>query len=164
MLDHSGNCARFFQDCEEFFDLGIEELDDGKPKEKAKPREEPEKEPMRCPSCRALHAPRPTCPVCGHEYPKREAVQHVPGSLKELIAGHHSDVLSRDIWPQVVGYVMERKEGDVARRQALAIYREMTGGWPRTTFENTKPISPSAEVRGRIRYQQIKFARGRRAA
>lgn len=164
VLDHSGNCARFFQDCEEFFDLGIEELDDGRPKEKAKPREAPEKEPMRCPSCRALHAPRPTCPACGHEYPRREAVQHVPGSLKELIAGRHSDILSRDIWPQVVGYVMERKEGDVARRQALAIYKEMTGGWPRTTFENTKPISPSAEVRGRIRYQQIKFARGRRAA
>jgi superfamily II DNA or RNA helicase len=34
VLDHSGNCARFFEACESFFDNGAEALDDGKKKEK----------------------------------------------------------------------------------------------------------------------------------
>ena len=164
VLDHSGNCARFFQECEGFFDYGAEELDDGKKRDKKKAKKNAEKEPVKCPSCRALHDPRPFCPVCGHEYPKREAVAHVPGTLKELIAGNYQSELTKELWPQIVGYVLERKEGDAARRQALAIYKDMTGGWPRTSFENTTPAEPSSEVRNRIRSQQIRFAHRRKAA
>lgn len=161
VLDHSGNCARFFADCEDFFDNGIDGLDDGKPKEKKK-AEKAEVEPVKCPSCRALHRPAPFCPVCGHEYPKRAAVQHVPGTLKELIAGGHHRELTRNLWPQVMAYCLERREGDAARRQALAIYRDMTGDWPRAKWENTQPADDlSAEVRNRIRAQQIRFAKRR---
>ena len=161
VLDHSGNCARFFADCEDFFDNGIDGLDDGKPKEKKK-AEKAEVEPVKCPSCRALHRPAPFCPVCGHEYPKRAAVQHVPGTLKELIAGGHHRELTRNLWPQVMAYCLERREGDAARRQALAIYRDMTGDWPRAKWENTQPADDlSAEVRNRIRAQQIGFAKRR---
>lgn len=161
VLDHSGNCARFFADCEDFFDNGIDGLDDGKPKEKKK-AEKAEVEPVKCPSCRALHRPAPFCPVCGHEYPKRTSVQHVPGTLKELIAGGHHRELTRNLWPQVMAYCLERREGDAARRQALAIYRDMTGDWPRAKWENTLPADDiSAEVRNRIRAQQIRFAKRR---
>lgn len=161
VLDHSGNCARFFADCEDFFDNGIDGLDDGKPKEKKK-AEKAEVEPVKCPSCRALHRPAPFCPVCGHEYPKRAAVQHVPGTLKELIAGGHHRELTRNLWPQVMAYCLERREGDAARRQALAIYRDMTGDWPRAKWENTQPADDiSTEVRNRIRAQQIRFAKRR---
>lgn len=164
ILDHSGNCARFFQECEGFFDFGANDLDDGKKRDKQKPKKKAEKEPVKCPSCRALHDPRPFCPVCGHEYPAREAVAHVPGTLKELIAGNYQGELTRELWPQIVGYVLERKEGDAARRQALAIYKDMTGAWPRMSFENTEPTEPCAEVRNRIRSQQIRFANRRKAA
>ncbi len=163
VLDHSGNCARFFEECETFFDFGIEKLDDGTKKEKKK-AEKKELEPMKCPSCRALHKPMPVCPVCGHEYPARAAVQHVPGTLKELIAGGHQKELTRDLWPQVAGYVMERREGEAARKQALAIYKDITGGWPKATWEQTVPVPPSNEVRNRIRAQQIRFAKGRERA
>lgn len=167
VLDHSGNCARFFAKCEDFFDNGMEGLDDGKPKEQKK-AEKKDVEPTKCPNCRALHKPSPFCPVCGHEYPKRQTVQHVPGTLKELIAGGHKRELTRELWPMVAGYVLERREGDAARRQALAIYRDMTGDWPMAKWENTRPIEPSPEVRNRIRAQQIRFAkrndRGDRAA
>lgn len=161
VLDHSGNCARFFEECESFFDSGIDELDDGKRLEKKKPEKKPEAEPIKCPSCRALHKPMPHCPACGHEYPRKATVQHVPGTLKELIAGGHHKELTRDLWPQVAGYVLERRQGDAARRQALAIYKDMTGGWPRMTWEQTRPIAPSHEVRNRIRSQQIRFAKRR---
>lgn len=161
VLDHSGNAARFFGDCEEFFDNGIDELDDGKQREKKK-AEKKEAEPVKCPSCRALHKPAPSCPVCGHEYPRRQTVQHVPGSLRELIAGGHHRELTRMLWPEVMAYCLERREGEAARRQALAIYKELTGDWPRAKWETTTPAEAvSQETRNRIRAQQIRYAKGR---
>lgn len=162
VLDHSGNCARFFEECESFFDAGLDELDDGKKREKAKPKKK-ELEPVKCPQCRALHKPMPACPCCGHEYPRRQAVAHVPGTLKELIAGGYRKELSRELWPMVCGYVLERREGDAARRQALAIYKDMTGAWPLSDFASTTPAPPTNEVRSRIRSQQIRFAHRRTA-
>lgn len=165
VLDHSGNMARFWQDCESFFDSGVQELDDGKKKEKPKPKEKPEAEPVKCPGCGHLHKPMPFCPNCGHEYPKRAAVQHVPGTLKELIAGGYTKELTRELWPQVVGYVLERRQGEAAKKQALAIYRGMTGEFPKGAWlESTTPREPSMEVRNRIRAEQIRYAKGREKA
>lgn len=163
VLCHSGNAARFFADTEDFFDNGIDSLDDGKPKEKKK-AEKKESEPVKCPSCRALHKPAPFCPVCGHEYPKRISVQHVPGTLKELIAGGHHRELTRELWPQVCSYAISRRgDGDAGRRMALAIYRDMVGAWPKAEFENTRPVPLTAEVRNKILSAQIRFAKGRGA-
>jgi superfamily II DNA or RNA helicase len=163
VLDHSGNCARFFEACESFFDAGLDELDDGKKRDKPKPKEKKELEPVKCPQCRALHKPLPACPCCGHEYPRKQAVQHVPGSLKELIAGGHRKELSASLWPMVMGFALERREGDAARKQALAIYKDMTGAWPMGDFDPAKAVPPSGEVRNRIRSQQIRFAHRRPA-
>lgn len=160
VLDHSGNCARFYDACESFFDNGAGELDDGTKKEKKK-KEKGEVEPMKCPQCRVLHNPCPVCPWCGHEYPKREAVRHVAGTLKELIAGVQRHELSKQLWPMVCGYVRERKTDDAGRRQALAIFHEITGIWPTTDWETTKSAPPSMEVRNKIRANQIRFAKGR---
>ena len=162
VLDHSGNCARFFDACESFFDIGLDELDDGTKKERKK-AEKKEVEPVKCPTCRALHKPMPECPSCGHKYPARQAVQHVPGTLKELIAGGHRQELSRKVWPQVCAYVLQRRTGDAARKQALAIYKQMTGTWPAQDFFDTAPVPPTAEVMNKIRAGQIAFAK-RRAA
>lgn len=163
VLDHSGNMARFWQECEGFFDHGLDELDDGKPKKKAEAKKA-EAEPVKCPHCRALHKPAPFCPVCGHEYPRRQAVQHVPGTLKELIAGKYHKELDKQLWPMVKGYVLERREGDAARKQALAIYKDMTGAFPNAYWESTTPVPPTLEVRNRIRSQQIRWVRGREKA
>lgn len=162
VLDHSGNAARFFSQTEDFFDNGASALDDGKPKTKSK-QEKPEIEAIKCPSCGHLHRPMPFCPHCGHAYPKRQTVVHVPGTLKKLIAGGFHKELVRDLWPQVCGYVLERKSGQEAAKQAVAIYASLTGGVPRGAwFDSTKPVAPSQEVRNRILHNQIKFARRRR--
>ena len=89
------------------------------------------------------------------------SVQHVPGTLKELIAGGHRKELSASLWPQVCGYVLERREGEAARKQALAIYKNMTGAWPMGDFDPAKAIPPCSEVRSRIRSEQIRFANRR---
>lgn len=161
VLDHSGNCARFFEECESFFDFGAGELDDGKKREKPKKKEKKELEPVKCPECRALHKPQPSCPCCGHEYPARVSVQHVPGTLKELIAGGHRKELSRDIFPQIAHYALERREGDAARRMAQAIFKDMTGDFAPVKWESVVPVECSAEVRNRIRAAQIRFANRR---
>lgn len=166
VLDHSGNCARFFNECEDFFDNGLDELDDGKPKPK-KNAEKPESEPVKCPTCRVVHKPAPFCPACGHEYPKKRAVEHVPGSLKELLAGgqKYQRELSRDIFPQIAAYTKRlRADDEQARRMAQAIFKDMTGEFARVAWDNVKPVEPTPEVLARIRSQQIKFAKRRQAA
>ncbi len=159
---HSGNCARFWDEWNDLFENGVHELDDGKKKEKKKPEPKPEAEMVKCPSCGHLHAFRPFCPACGHEYPKKLSVEHVPGSLKELVASGNRKAMTQHLWPMVCGHVLQRRDGDAARRMALAIYKDMTGAFPLADFHRTVPMSPSIEVGNKIRSLQIR--RGHRMA
>ena len=159
VLDHSGNVTRFWSDWNDLFENGVTELDDGKKRDKPKKKEKKELEPVKCPECRALHKPLPACPCCGHEYPRRTAVQHVPGSLRELIVGGHQRELSRDIFPQIAHYALERREGDAARRMAQAIFKDMTGEFARICWDQVQPVPCSSEVRSRIRSLQIRYAK-----
>lgn len=169
VLDHSGNCARFFSRCESFFDAGVSELDDGKKKDKPKLKDKKEVEPVKCPQCRALHNPMPACPCCGHEYPRKQAVAHVPGTLKELIAGGYRKELTAKIWPQVCGFAHTSRptEPEAARRLALAVFKDITGAWPTSSYESTQREIPSLEVLNQIKAARIRYAHGshkRRAA
>ena len=159
LVHNSGNAARFYLDTESFFDDGIDALD----AHKSKTRElENEREPkfIKCPSCGCLHTARPVCPECGHEYPKKKAIAHVPGTLTELISGGYQRELARDVWPMIVHYALTRKQGDAARKQALAIYRSLVGQWPKTDFYETAPKPPTHEMMNLIRYQNIRWAKG----
>jgi DNA repair protein RadD len=166
VLDHSGNCARFFEECETFFDFGAGELDDGKKRDKPKAKEKKELEPVKCPECRALHKPLPACPCCGHEYPRKVAVAHVPGTLKELIAGGYRKELTDRLWPEICGFAHTSKptEPEAARKLALALFKDMTGGWPAASYEHTERREPTMEVINKIKALRIRFARGRARA
>ncbi len=165
VLDHSGNCARFFAECEEFFDVGLSELDDGKGRNKSRPKPPKEREPVKCPECKGLHPPMPACPCCGHEYPKKQGIMHVPGTLKELVTGGHKKQLIEAVWPMVCAEVAKTRDGVAANRQALAIFKDMTGIWPPrgTDFFNTNRIEPTAEVRAQIQHVRIRYAKARNA-
>lgn len=162
VLCHSGNMARFWSECEQFFDEGLLELDDGKPKKKEEKPEKKEPEPSKCPQCGHLHKPAPACPLCGHEYPKRLTVEHVPGTLKEIVATGDHNLMRRKLWPQVVGYVLASTD-DMARaqRKAQAIYHELTGEFAKARVEHTTPEEPTREVRNKIRANSIRWAKGR---
>lgn len=166
VLDHAGNMARFWSDCEEFFDAGAGELDDGKKKDKPKPKEKKEVEPVKCPSCRALHNPMPFCQVCGYQYPKRPAIEHVPGTLKELVATGDTNMLRAKLWPQVCWIVKnDRRPRDNAHAQSMAqaIYASITGKTAMARFENTEPIPPTPELRGKCKADHIRYMQGLRA-
>jgi superfamily II DNA or RNA helicase len=162
ILDHSGNCTRFWEEWNLFFELGCSELDDGKKQEKKKPEPKPDLEPVTCPSCRAVHKPMPFCPECGHEYPKRIAVEHVPGTLKELVATGNTDLLRKQLWPQVVHHVLQSTEDmERAQRKAQAIYHELTGGFAKAKVEHTTPVPCTREVANKIKANQIRWAKNR---
>jgi len=159
ILDHAGNSVRFWDAMQTFFEEGSQELDDGKRKEKKK-AEKREREPMKCPKCSAVHAPLPTCPACGYEYPKRVSVQHEPGELLALTP--NTITASREekqaIYSQLLavrnkyGY----KEGWVAHK-----YKARFGVWPRGLDEIE--AEPSQQILSWIRSQNIRWAK-RRAA
>ena len=165
VLDHSGNSRRFWNEWNEFFETGCLELDDGtKPKQKKKKDEEESETVMTCPVCKHMHKPRPVCPGCGHEYPRKRAIQHTAGELKELVANGNKAQLSTLIWPQIVYHVREHdKTGDPERmkKRALAIYKSITGGWPKAEFADTQPAPITPQVAGKIRQMNIAWAKSR---
>lgn len=163
VLDHAGNCQRFWQQMNEFYEHGIDKLDDGKKREKPKNVEKDEAdELMKCPQCKHLHKRRPFCPACGFAYPKREAVKHVAGTLKELIASGNRKALTADLWGQVAGYARERRgDNDAGRKMALALFKSITGVWPLRDFESTPSAPMTPECANRIRAANIRWARSR---
>jgi hypothetical protein len=66
------------------------------------------------------------------------------------------------LWPQIVGYVLERKEGAEAQKMAQAIYKTMTGEFARARVEFTTPAHCSNEVRQKIRANAIRRSYGQR--
>jgi len=162
VLDHSGNCARFWAEMQEFFENGVAELDDGKKKDKPKAKEKEEAEPTKCPECGHLHKPVPSCPQCGHEYPRRAAVEHVPGSLKELVATGDANLMRKLLWPMVVSFVLESTDDmERAQRKSQALYLALTGGFAKARVETTTPVPCSQDVRNKIKANNIRWAKSR---
>lgn len=166
VFDHAGNCLRFWKDQSELFEYGVKALDDGKKKEKPKATKSAEKEPVKCPDCRAIHAPAPSCPHCGHQYPRRQTVEHVPGTLKELIACGNGDIQRRQLWPQIVSYVLEKDAGDLvkAQRRAQGIFKDLTGEFCRARVETTTPVECSRDLRNKILANTIRWSRRQKKA
>ena len=163
VLDHSGNSERFWDDWTGFFASGALELDDGRPKQKPKQKEvDPEDAMRKCPQCSHLHMPRPFCPSCGHEYPRREAVKHTPGTLSELVACGDRRKQTAALWPQIVGYAIEKRpDPERARKYALAMFKGITGHWPAGEFDPEKAATPAPDVINKIRSMNIAWAKGR---
>lgn len=153
VLDHSGNCERFWKEMNEFFETGALDLDDGTKRPKAtKAKSKAEDEMVKCPHCKALHKPRPFCPSCGHEYPRRPTVEHVPGTLEEMLASGAHRRLNIDVWPQVCAYARNAYPDDFirARGKAYAMFKQLTGQMAKADFYQTDPITPTAEVRKKL--------------
>lgn len=141
VLDHSGNCQRFFGPMMDFFEHGAPPLDMGIRKDKAAQEPEP-KLPYKCPDCKHLHMPMPTCPKCGYEYPRRNRVEHVPGVLSKLTGlpeGSRDD--RQAVYSQLLGVAHQyRYMVGWARHR----YRERFGVWPNGLVERPEP--PTREL------------------
>jgi DNA repair protein RadD len=158
VLDHAGNCVRFWREWNHLFEHGVTSLDDGKPKEKKEAQEDKELEPMTCPTCKHVHMPRPTCPQCGHEYPRRQAVQHVPGVLQKLAPSSSSqEDGERAVYAQIKAYVLRHKEGEAARRETVALFIDIFGHVAKLNWYAVDPQAPTPEVSNKIRAMKKRF-------
>jgi superfamily II DNA or RNA helicase len=158
ILDHSGNCRRFWDEWNDFFETGAVELDDGKKKEKPKPKEKAEPSMAKCPKCSSLHKAMPHCPCCGFEYPAKEAVKHEAGTLEEFFSPDGKKV-DPNLWPQICTHARKAKPFDDAgaARMAKAIYYKYAKAWPTQSFEKTKPIPVSRELAGKLHRDKIAY-------
>lgn len=165
ILDHSGNCARFWDDWNRVFEHGASELDDGVRREKPKMEPDPEDAMMTCPKCARIHKAQPVCPNCGFEYPKRKSVEHVPGTLRQLLTAGTPQAIAARLWPQVCYFARDRAltkpnaKNDKGEAYALWLYREITGAFPKGAwFDSTVPVEPSHDVASKIKSVQIRSA------
>ncbi len=164
ILDHSGNCKRFWDDFNLFFESGAEALNRKKIRDKKKRKKEEERS-ITCPECKFLHKVMPHCPNCGHEYPKRVALQHEAGILEEIISDGTAEQRTQMVWPQVVAWALARVgDAEKARRLALARYRSWFDRWPSTPFEETKPVAPLKLVINKMKQMDIAWAKSRQKA
>lgn len=156
VLDHSGNCVRFWGPMHAFLEKGVTELDDGTKKARAKAIES-EKKPVKCPTCSHVHMPLPACPTCGHIYKKLQAVEHAPGSLHEVAGGKDAGPTAQDkreFHAQLAHIAAEkgRKPGWVANK-----YKEKFGTWP--SDRDVVPMEPSTAVLKWVKSREIAFAK-----
>jgi len=160
ILDHSGNCERFWPEMSEFFEHGAPELDDGKPKPAKKAKPNKGAEPIKCPKCAAVHDRAPTCPQCGHAYPRVSRIQHVEGELLEF---HGKKTAKKEdkqqVYSELLGIAKSRgyADGWVAHK-----YKDKFGVWPRGLQD--LPLNPSPEIDRWVRSQMIRYSKGRARA
>ena len=108
VLDHAGNMMRFWPQMVDFFRDGPGPLDLGN-KSKSEKKEPKAPEPIKCPKCFAVHKPAPFCLACGFEYPKKSAIEYVPGTLS-LITGVEQGTREdkQMIYSQLLGLAAKR--------------------------------------------------------
>lgn len=158
VLDHAGNTLRFWDSMNAFFDEGATQLDDGKPKKSAKADRKGPK-PKKCPKCAHIHAPRPMCPMCGFEYPRRSNVEHEAGELAELGEGAAATIdVRRSFYAELLTLAEARdyKQGWAAHK-----YRERFGMWPR--LGDVEPAPVSRATHNWVKSRQIAWAKRRQA-
>lgn len=161
ILDHSGNCARFWNQVADFFENGISVLDDGKKKskeeiEKAKPKD---KEAAKCPKCKMIHEAK-ICPGCGFEYVRASGVLHVAGELTEIKGGKSFSMeFKQNFYSELLTYAQSKgyADGWVANQ-----YRSKFNVWPNSMKRELRPLS--VETANYIRSRQIAYAKAKKAA
>lgn len=146
ILDHAGNMERFWPDMADFFENSIHELDDGKKKEKKKPKPG-EKKAVKCPKCFHVWGGGLSCPVCGFVFPPKVSIQHEPGELQEWSGGKTAP---RDEKERVYGelkYYAKMKFWKPG--WASMKFKEWYGVWP-NAYSKASEIPPSPETKARI--------------
>lgn len=162
VLDHSGNCFRFWDEMHSFFEQGASELDDGTKKPRAKSQAR-ERKPAKCPTCAHIHDPLPTCPSCGHVYKQPRSIEHVDGTLQEVAGKAKKPAptveAKRRFHAELRQYAVERKKSN---GWVLAKFREKFNDWPP---RNELPATePTVETRKWIQSRNMAWSKAKAKA
>lgn len=167
-LDHCGNYARFLTEVRDYFENGIQSLNDADLDSKVrKDPDEEEADDIRCAECGFVLPPRAkACPACGHERVRKSTRDAVPGELVALEEAHSKlpQFLQDEgsVWLQICTLSIAYKNGreDDARKFAYAQFRSIYGRWPRASFDGSAEVPCSDAVRQYVKHKVIKYAKG----
>ena len=151
ILDHSGTVIRMGFPTDEF----PMELDDGKPKDAATPKEREARLPKACPSCSYVTTEH-KCPVCGFAPERKADVDVRHGELVLLAKKPKPGKMGKQAFYSQLIAIAESKgyrEGWISHK-----YREYFGVWPRGLDDVA--AEPSMEVCNFLKHLQIRHAKG----
>ena len=166
ILDHSDTTERLGF----VTDIHHDELDDGRPKDKAKAKERKTPLPRECKACSCLiPAGAKNCPECGAETKRETGIVERHGELMELKPGMalkkqaKKEMSAEDreqFYYELLGYADEKgyKSGWAGNQ-----YRERFGTWP-PNFWGKNPIVPGLTTRSWIKSRQIAWAKSKKRA
>jgi superfamily II DNA or RNA helicase len=161
ILDHSDNHTRLGF----VTDIHHEELDDGRERQKAVPKEK-EALPKKCPKCSFLKPPKMlACPCCGFVPAPQCKVVHREGELVEFVSRQQAKPTNNTeqvrFYRELKHYAANRnyKAGWSAHK-----YKEKFGHWPPREFEAFVPLPPSRVTLGWIKSRQIAYAKAAKGA
>lgn len=119
----------------------------------------------KCPECTHVHNPRPTCPECGFQYPKRETV-HEDGELTniEFVAAHKAEQAR---WWCGILWIAQNSRVQKTTGFSAHKFRDKFGVWPSPAIKSLAARRPDPDVERwmdgqRSRYLIAKRARGAR--
>jgi len=155
VLDHGGNVKRLG-----YYEDEIDWSLSGKPlaNKPYTPRTK-EKTIIDCPMCRHLFT-GPRCPKCGHEinnYGKK--IEVVQGDLVKL-KGEKAKYTMDEKRAWYCMFEHERRRLGKTESWLLAQYKSKFGVWPRK-MDEIGPVTPSIECQNWLKYQRIKYFKGK---
>jgi len=158
--DHTGNILRFLSDYTDIFFNGLDALDMGEKLDKAIRRDD-DKEPKGCPACGYKPFAK-RCMSCGHEVQSPSMVEHEPGEMREVMIGKRKLADDkRHLWDQVCTYAKAHSAPEKQRGRASHLFRDMTGEWPKFSFEAAENVPITRNVLNQIRSKNIAFVKAK---
>jgi DNA repair protein RadD len=157
VLDHAGNVERLgWPDDELPTVLCDGEKTENKTQEENEEKKETELKPKKCPECHFLVESNIfSCPKCGHLFAKRSDIEVEHGELEKL--KRVKPEVKRQWYAELLYIAREKgySEGWCSHK-----FKEKFDQWPQTK-RGVLPSPPSQEVLNYVRYQQIRFAKGK---
>lgn len=158
--DHTGNILRFLSDYTDIFFNGLDALDMGEKLDKTI-RKDDDKEPKGCPACGYKPFAK-RCMACGHEVQSPSLVEHEPGEMREVMIGKRKLADDkRHLWDQVVTYAKAHSAPEKQRGRAAHLFKDMTGDWPKFSFDTAENVPITRNVLNQIRSKNIAFVKAR---
>lgn len=157
VFDHSDTHARLGF----VTDIHHESLDDGRERQKAKPRVQPK--PSECPKCHFLRPAKVTkCPACGFKAERQCEVEVEDGELVEFGAVASAKVKVSTAEKQAWYSMLLKIADDRGYKPGWSAnqYRQRFSTWPRGLSELR--ANPSPEVSNYVKSRMIAYAKGRK--
>lgn len=162
LLDFSGNIIRFADDFSDIYYNGLDELDAGEKLDKAIRRDDEEKEPSKCPSCGFSPCGK-RCLSCGHERQPNSLIEHLPGSMTEVMIGKQK--LADDhksLYEQVCTYTRAHGNPATSAARAWYLFQDFAKCKPHKDwkFEDQPNTVISRATMNHIKRKQIAYING----